>query len=132
MAKRDEDEAKRLLGLLLESAEHEQTAEEAEEELLADGVNLSAFIGRVHDEVRQKQADARLAWRHQARRNADEFAQTEGLFAAYSAMGRTELVAEAKKYAADVHFKNFEEATDDDLRTLLADRARLEALEKKR
>jgi hypothetical protein len=47
-------------------------------------------------------------------------------------MTRPELVAEAQRYANQLHFKNYEEATDDDLRTLLADRARLEELAKKK
>lgn len=53
-----------------------------------------------------------------------------------SAYGTTdvaiELVAEAQRYSDQLHFKNFEEATDDDLRSQLADRARLEELAKKR
>ena len=46
-------------------------------------------------------------------------------------MTHSQLQAEASKYANEVHFRNLEEQTDDDLRTLLADRARLEEMEKK-
>jgi hypothetical protein len=129
-SKQDKDEAKRLLALLVDAAEHEQTPEEAEEELIADGVNVSAFLARVHADVQQKQTEERLAWRREARRNADEFAHTQELSARYAAMTRPELIAEAQQTTA--YYKNFEEATDDDLRTLLADRARLEELSKKK
>lgn len=130
MAKQDKDEAKRILALLVDVAEHDQTADEAEKELIADGVNVSGFLARVHQAVQQKQKEERLAWRKEARRNADAFGETQDLSARYAAMTYAELVAEAQKHADQLHFKNFEEATEDDLRTQLADRARLEELAK--
>jgi ferredoxin-NADP reductase len=132
MTKRDKDESKRILALLVDAADHEQTAEEAEEELLADGVNLTTFLASVHQAVQQQQKVDRLAWHHEARRNADEFAQTKQWTATYEAITRPELEAEARRYANEIHFKNFEKATDEDLRTQLADRARLEELAKKK
>jgi hypothetical protein len=130
MTKQDKDEATRILALLVDAAEHEQTPEEAEQELIADGVNVTGFLARVHQAVQQKQKEERLAWRNDARRNADAFAQTEDMLDRFASMSREELVAEAQRHPDQLHFKNFEEATDDDLRTQLADRARLEELAK--
>ena len=49
-----------------------------------------------------------------------------------AAMPRAALEAEARQYADELHFKNLEEVTDDDLRSQLADRARLEELANKK
>ena len=132
MTKQDKDEAKRILALLVDAAEHDQTPEEAEQELIADGVNITGFLARVHQAVQQKQKEERLAWRNDARRNADAFAQTHDMFDRFASMPRAELVAEAQRYPDQLHFKNFEEATDDDLRSQLADRARLAEFEKRK
>jgi hypothetical protein len=131
MTKPDKDEAKRILGLLVDAAEHEQTPEEAEAELVADGVNVTGFLARVHQAIQEKQKEERLAWRKDARRNADAFAQTQDMSSMFDTMTRAELIAEAQKYHDQLHFKNFEEASDEDLRSQLADRARLEELKKK-
>jgi len=132
MTKQDKDEAKRILALLVDAAEQEQTPEEAEKELIADGVNVTGFLARVHQAVQQKQKEERLAWRSESRRNADAFAQIDDMFDRFAAMNHSELVAEAQRYPDQLHFKNFEEATDDDLRSHLADRARLEELARKK
>lgn len=132
MTKQEKDEAKRILALLVDAAEHEQTPEEAEAELVADGVNVSGFLGRMHQAIQEKQKEERLAWRKDARRNADAFAQTQNMSARYASMTRAELIVEAKKHHEQLHFKNFEEASDDDLRSQLADRARLEELKKQK
>lgn len=132
MTKQDKDEAKRILALLVDAAEHDQTPEEAEQELVADGVNVTGFLARVHQAVQQKQKEERLAWRNDARRNADAFAQTQDMSDRFASMTHAELVAEAQRYPDQLHFKNFEEASDDDLRSQLADRARLEELAKKK
>lgn len=132
MTKQDKDEAKRILALLVDAAEHDQTPEEAEQELVADGVNVTGFLARVHQAVQQKQKEERLAWRNDARRNADAFAQTQDMSDRFAAMSHAELVAEAQRYPDQLHFKNFKEATADDLRSHLADRARLEELAKKK
>lgn len=132
MTKQDKDEAKRILALLVDAAEHDQTPEGAEQELVADGVNVTGFLARVHQAVQQKQKEQRLAWRNDARRNADAFAQTQDMSDRFASMTHAELVAEAQRYPDQLHFKNFEEAADDDLRSQLADRARLEELAKKK
>ncbi|MBV8758833.1 MAG: hypothetical protein JO257_16210 [Deltaproteobacteria bacterium] len=132
MTKQDKDEAKRILALLADAAEHEQTAEEAEQELIADGVNVTGFLARVQQAVQQKQKEERLSWHKEARHNADAFSQTQDVSALFATMTHAQLVAEAQKYAAQLHFKNFDEATDEDLRTQLADLARLGELAKKR
>jgi 6-phosphogluconate dehydrogenase len=130
MTEQDNGETERILALLVDAAEHDQTAQEAEEELVADGVNVTAFLASVHGAVQQQQKEDRLAWRREARRNADEFAQTQQWMTKYAEMTRAELMAEARQYASEIHFKNFQEATDDDLRTQLADHARLQELAK--
>jgi hypothetical protein len=95
-------------------------------------VNVTGFLARVHQAVQQKQKEDRLAWRNDARRNADAFAQTQDMFDRFGSMTHAQLVVEAQRYPDQLHFKNFEEATDDDLRSLLADRARLEELAKRK
>ncbi len=132
MSKHDKEEAKRVLALLVDAAEHDQTPEEAEQELVADGVNVTGFLARVHQAVQQKQKEERLGWHNDARRNANAFAQTQDMFDRFASMNHAELVAQAQRYPDQLHFKNFDEATDDDLRTQLADRARLEELAKKK
>ncbi len=136
MTKQDKDEAKRILALLVDAAEHDQNPEEAEAELVADGVNVTGFLARVHQAVQEKQKamqkEERLSWRKEARRNADLFSETEDMSAQYMGMTRAELIAEAQRCAEKMHFKNFEEASDDDLRSQLADRTRLAALAEKK
>jgi|GEM_PF-5147362 len=132
MSKQDKDDSARILALLLDVAEHEQTTEEAEAELVTDGVNVTGFLSRVHLAIQAKQKEERLSWRKESRSNAAAFAQTEDLSARYADMPRELLILEAQKYTDSLHFKNFDEATDDDLRSQLADRARLEELAKKK
>ena len=50
-------EERRLLALMLDSAEHDQTADEAEAELRADGVDVDAFLARVHACICGKRTD---------------------------------------------------------------------------
>jgi hypothetical protein len=132
MTEQDKNDAARLLALLVEATEHEETSEEATAELVADGVNVSAFLARIHEAVKLQKKEERLAWRVEARRNAEQFARTGDVTLKFATMTRQQLVEEARKYADQIHFKNFEEATDDDLRTQLADRARLEDLASKK
>jgi hypothetical protein len=127
MTEQDKD-ARRLLALLVDATEHEQTPEEATDELVADGVNVTAFLARVHEAVKQQKKSERLAWRNEARQNAEQFAKTPDFTQRFASMTRQQLIEETRKHADQQHFKNFEEATDDDLRTQLADRARLEEL----
>jgi hypothetical protein len=131
MTKRDKEDRKDVLALLEDVADHDQTLEEAQKELVDDGVNVSAFLSQVQQAVdRQKKAE-RLAWKREAERNIEAFRRSSDLSLRFASMSRAQLHAEARKYASEVHFKSLEEQTDDDLRTLLADRARLEEMEKK-
>ncbi len=136
MTTQDKDEAKRILDLLVDASEQDQTREEAEAELVADGVNVTGFLARVHQAVQEKRKamadEERLGWRKDAQRNRDLFSETEYTSAQYAAMSRGDLIAEAQQHAEELHFKNLDEVSDDDLRTQLADRARLAALAKKK
>lgn len=131
MSKRDKDDRDGLLTLLEEAADHDQDSDEAAAELVADGVDVRAFLGRVQAAIDERKREERLAWRREARENADAFARTATFVDRFALMNRAELKAEARQYVDAVHFKNLEEQTDEDLRTLLQDRARLEALAKK-
>jgi hypothetical protein len=131
MIDRDKEGREGILALLEDVADHDQTPEEAREELAGDGVNVSAFLARVQEAVDQQKKEERLAWRREAQKNVEAFIESQDVYARFAAMGRAQLEAEARRYASDIHFKNLEEQTDEDLRTLLADRARLEELSKK-
>jgi len=76
--------------------------------------------------------EERLSWRKDAAQNAEAFANSHDVQTSmFASMTRAQLEAEALQSADRVHFKNLAAVTDDDLRTLLADRARLRALAKK-
>jgi predicted AAA+ superfamily ATPase len=131
MTKRDKDDRDELLALLEDVADYEQSVDEAREELAADGVNVSAFLARVQRAVDEQKKEERLSWRNEAKRNAEQFEKSQGVASIFASMTRAELEAAAAPYAAELHYKNLKEHTDEDLRTLLEDRARLEALTKK-
>ena len=131
MSERDKEGREDVLALLEDVADHDQTPEEAQEELLGDGVNVSAFLARVQQVVDQQKKDERLAWKRDAERNAEAFKRSHDVRSRFASMNREQLQVEARRYASEIHFKNLEEQTDEDLRTLLADRARLEELSKK-
>lgn len=131
MTKRDKGAREDVLALLEDVADHDQTPDEAREELAGDRVNVSAFLARVQQTVDQQNKEERLVWRREAQKNVEAFNKSQDVYARFAAMGRAQLENEARRYASDIHFKNLEEQTDEDLRTLLADRARLEELSKK-
>jgi predicted AAA+ superfamily ATPase len=131
MTKRDKDERDEILALLEHVADYEQSVDEAREELAADGVNVSAFLARVQSAVDVQKKEERLSWRNEAKRNAEQFVDIQAATSIFASMSRAELEAAAAPYAAEFHYKNLKEHTDEDLRTLLEDRARLEALAKK-
>jgi hypothetical protein len=131
MTKRDKGAREDVLALLEDVADHDQTPDEAREELAGDSVNVSAFLARVQQTVDQQNKEERLVWRREAQKNVEAFNKSQDVYARFAAMGRAQLENEARRYASDIHFKNLEEQTDEDLRTLLADRARLEELSKK-
>lgn len=131
MTRGDKEDREDILALLEDIADHDQTPEEAQDELAADGVNVSAFLARVQQAVDQQKQEERLAWKREAQRNVEAFRKSQDVRGRFAAMNRAQLELEARKYAGEVHFKNLQEQTDEDLRTLLADRARLGELTKK-
>jgi|ERR1022692_48395 hypothetical protein len=131
MTKRDKEDREDVLALLEDVADHDQTPEEAQQELLGDGVNVSAFLARVQQAMDHQKKDERLAWRREAEKNTEDFKRSHDVRVRFASMSRAQLQVEARKYATETHFKKLEEQTDEDLRTLLADRARLEELSKK-
>jgi hypothetical protein len=130
MTKREKDQRDGVLALLDNTADHDQTADEASAELVADGVNVSAFLARVQRAVDAKKKEKRLGWQRDAQAKRERFAQTQEVLLPFIAMNRAEL--EAAVGAGDpVFHKNLQDQSDDDLRTILADRARLAELKKK-
>lgn len=130
MNEQEKDGRDGILTLLDDVADHHQTPEEAQAELTGDGVNVSAFLARVQQAVDRQRKEERLAWRRVAQRNVEAFSRSEVVASRFATMSRAELEAMAQKYSSEVHFKNLEKQTDEDLRTLLADKARLEELGK--
>jgi hypothetical protein len=131
MTRRDKENREDVLALLEDIADHDQTPEEAQEELSGEGVNVSSFLAKIQQGINQQRKDERLAWRREAQKNVEAFMRSQDVSARFATMSRAQLEAEAQKYAIGLHFKNLEGQTDEDLRTLLADRARLEELSKK-
>jgi hypothetical protein len=120
-----------LLDALLEFAEdYELETSEAREELVRDGVDISAFLARVHNRVDQVKKAERLRWQSEAKRNREAF-EASRRTVDIPRGGRAELIAQlAQAYARNpgvhAHHRNLEELTDDDLRTALVDLLRLE------
>jgi hypothetical protein len=129
MTEREKENGDEVMALFEETADHDQTAEEAQQELASEGVNVSAFLSRLQTAIDQKRKDERLAWRRDAQAKRERFGQTQEWVAPFLHMARSELLA-AVGSQQDVVHKNLEDQTDDDLRTLLADRARLGELKK--
>ena len=128
------DDTTRFLVMLANATDYEPTVEEAVQELNEEGVDIAAFLVRVQAVVNEAKTNERLSWRKDSQRNKDSFTQTNTpqLASKFGDMSRAELVANAQRHASQLHFKNFETATDDDLRTLLIDQATLEALSEKK
>jgi len=131
MSKRDKEDRKDVLALLEDVADYDQTPEEAQQELVDDGVNVSAFLSQVQQAIDQQKKEDRLAWKREAEKNRQAFSRSTDVTLRFASMSHAQLHAAASQYANEVHFKNLEKQTDDDLRTLLADRARLEEMGKK-
>jgi vacuolar-type H+-ATPase subunit I/STV1 len=121
-----------VLNALLDFAEdHELEIGEAREELVREGVDVSAFLARVHNRVEQARKAERLQWQYEARRKREDFDSSRKKIEVVSKIGRSELLAllaqvYARNSSAHAHHKNLEELTDDDLRTALLDFLRLE------
>ena len=126
-----------VLDALLDFAEdHDLEADEAREELVRDGVDISAFLARVHNRVEHAQKVERLQWLHEAKRKREDFNSSRKKIEVIHKAGRPELLAQlaqvyARNPSAHAHHKNLEELTDDDLRTALLDFLRLEEQRRK-
>lgn len=132
MTKREKDQRDGILALLEAVSDYDRTAEEASESLASEGVNVSAFLARVQQAVDAKKKEERLDWKREAQAKRERFAQTQtqDLLLPFATMTRAEL-EEAVRSGDAVFHMNLREQTDDDLRTILADRARLAELKKK-
>jgi len=130
MTERDKEKRDGILALLEAASDYDQTADEAKESLEAEGVDVSAFLARVQQAVDEKKIEERLGWRREAQAKRELFAQTHELLLPFATMNRAEL--EAAVASGERTFNmNFTRHTDDDLRRILADRARLAELKKK-
>ncbi len=113
-----------IAALLRFSADYDQTAEEAEKELRAAGVDVDGFQARLKARLAKQADEDRLAWMTSAR--AELAKPRHGDAGKYRAMDRTALVANLKARQkspaqAQAFFHKLDEISDDDLRTLLAD-----------
>jgi hypothetical protein len=120
--KKDRDIVGALFAL---SEQHEPNDAELDEELRAEGVDVPAFLARVDARVKEVQEDERLALLRSARQKAAAN-RARPRSHLYDGMGHSALVAEyTRRRVVDpqalAFHRNFEEMTDDDLRTLLED-----------
>ncbi len=130
MTNRDKEKGDGILALLEAVSDIDQTASEAKESLEADGVDVSSFLARVQQAVDAKKKQKRLAWQREAQEKRERFASTQEHLLPFADMTRAELEAAVAAGERAV-FMNFQENSDDDLRRILADRARLAELKKK-
>jgi hypothetical protein len=111
-----------IAALLDFAVEIEQTSDEAEQELRAQGVDVDSFLSRARAR-RAEQADAqRTAWLRTAREGLGK--DPKALPSNYVSMKRPQLVAEygrRQQQQAQAFFHKLDEISDDDLRTLLMD-----------
>jgi hypothetical protein len=124
-----------ILDALLDFAEdHELEVGEVREELVHEGVDVPAFLARVHNRMEQVRKAERLQWQQEAKRNREIFEAARKID--LSQAGRPELLAQMAQVCArnpnvQANFRNFRELTDEDLRTTLLDLLRLEEHEQK-
>jgi hypothetical protein len=130
MTNRDKEKRDGILALLEAVSDYDQTASEAKESLEADGVDVSTFLARVQQSVDAKKKEGRLAWQREAQAKRERFASTQEDLLPFANLNRSELEAAVAAGERAV-FMKFQENTDDDLRRILADRARLAELKKK-
>ena len=130
MTERDKEKRDGILALLEAASDYDQTADEAKVSLEGEGVNVSAFLARVQQAVDEKKKEERLGWRREAQAKRELFAETHELLLPFATMNRAELEAAVAEGERTFNM-NFKEHTDDDLRRILADRARLAELKKK-
>lgn len=130
MTKRDKEKRDGVLALLEVASDYDQTAEEAKESLEAEGIDVPAFLARVQQAVDAKKQEERLDWKRDAQAKRERFAQTQELLLPFASMTRAELEAAVASGERAFHM-NLQQQSDDDLRTILADRARLVELKKR-
>lgn len=130
MTNRDKEKRDGILALLEAVSDYDQTADEAKKSLEADGVDVSKFLARVQQAVDAKKKEVRLSWQREAHEKRERFANTQELLLPFANMSRAELET-AVAAGERAFYMNFQEQTDDDLRRVLADRARLAELKKK-
>jgi len=114
-----------IASLLESSVEYEQTADEAELELRAKGVDVDGFAARLKARLAKQQEEARLSWLSAARTKLAKSDPTV-VPEKYKAMDRGSLIAElrnrqAAQAQAQAFFHKLDEVKDEDLRTLLVD-----------
>jgi hypothetical protein len=123
MSQDTKKEALALHRLLDFAADAPLTPEEAKEELVRDGVDVDAAVSQALAFVAARRKEARLAWQTPALEKARAF-RAASRKRDYSGWDRADLLREVRQIEVG-GFRNFEEMTDDDLRTLLADRDEL-------
>ncbi len=114
-----------IAALLEFSTDYEQTAEEAEQELRAVGVDVDGFAIRLRERLAKQADEARLEWLTTARAKLAKSGMTVTP-SRYETMDRSALIMELKRRQAvpaqaQAFFHKLDEVKDDDLRTLLMD-----------
>jgi hypothetical protein len=113
-----------IAALLDLAAKDDQTAEEAEVELRAAGVDVDGFLTRLRTRLDRQAEENRLTWLHDARRRL-ETRPGRPVPDDLLRMDHAALVARVQKRQGEdgqhAYFHKLEELKDDDLRTLLMD-----------
>ena len=95
--------------------------EDARAELEADGVDVSSVVRRALAFVADKRREVRLAWKDEANRKTEQF-RNNATKRRYDDLSRASLIAEFRaRPIARVAFRNLNELTDEDIRSLLID-----------
>lgn len=98
---------------------------DAEAELRSAGVDVSAFLAKVHEGIARVEDEERLAWLRAARETASKPERTRSA-SKYAGLSRAELEGLVRKRdvgggEASAYFHKLEKHTEEDLRTLLED-----------
>ena len=122
MSQNTRKDARGIKRLLDFAGDAELTDEEVRAELKLDGVDPDEVTKRILANVAAKRKAARLAaWQPAAQQKAELF-KARASSDKYVGLPRAELLALASaRPLQQVAFRNFDDVTDDDLRTLLAD-----------
>jgi hypothetical protein len=109
-----------IVALLELAAKDDPTADEAEAELRAAGVDVDGFLTRLRTRLADEANAERLSWLASARRDlASHRARRPARD--YKDLDRPGLIALVQERQAHVAFHKLQEQTDDDLRTMLMD-----------